>query len=260
MKFAELLKQAEKFTIDNSPALLTGVGVTGAITTAYLAARAAFRVGLDINAGHYEPLMEGREPEVYTTTDLIKTYWKPFIPAAITGSLTVTAIIAANQVGTRRAAAMATAYSLSERAFSEYKDKVVEKIGDNKARAVRDEVAQDRVNSNPPQDSQVIITGGGEVLCYDHFTGRYFKSDMETLRRAENEINRLILDQGYASVSDLYSEIGLPPTSFSEEVGWNTDRMLTLVFSTTLSPDGRPCISIDFDLHPNRKYAHFAGE
>jgi len=63
-----------------------------------------------------------------------------------------------------------------------------------------------------------------------------------------------VLNDFYASLSDFYDLIGLPTTSFSDEVGWNSDRLLELQFSTVLSDDGRPCISIDFRTVPIRDY------
>ena len=153
-----------------------------------------------------------------------------------------------------RAAAVAAAYTISEKAFSEYKEKVVERLGTPKEQKIRDEVAQDRVTKNPPNERETIITGGGEVLCYEAFTGRYFKSDMETLKKAQNDLNYVMLNDGYASLSDFYNKIDLPTTSYSDEIGWTSDKLLELNFSTVLSDDGRPCISIDFMAAPVRDY------
>lgn len=251
MSFAIFLKRLEKLTIDNSPAILTALGVTGTLTTAYLTGKATLRAA---------DLIEHELPRNHEFKDEVKLVWKIYIPPATSAAFTIGAIIGANRISNRRAAAIATAYSISERAFSEYKEKVIEKVGEKKERAFRDELAQDRVDANPPTDNTVIITDNGDVLCYDQFTGRYFKSSMEALKRAENEINHQIIHDGYASVSDLYYILGLPITAFSDEVGWNQDRMLEIVYSTTLSPDNKPCIAIDFDLHPTRKFSHFAGE
>lgn len=248
MNLAAFAKRVEKYTVDNAPAILTGIGITGTIATAYLTGKASYEAAIIIEDRDVRP-----EPK-----EMVKLTWRLYVPAVTTGLLTVGAIFASNHVSSRRATAMATAYSLSERAFTEYREKIVEKLGEHKEREYREEVAQDRINRNPPNDAEVIITDGGEVLCYDSFSGRYFKSSMTDLKHAENEINHLILHQGYASVSDLYEIIGLPVTRYSEEVGWNIDYRLNMQFSTVLSPDGRPCISIDFDLHPHRKYSHFA--
>jgi hypothetical protein len=67
-------------------------------------------------------------------------------------------------------------------------------------------------------------------------------------------VNYQILNHFYASLSDFYGKVGLPSTSFSDEVGWNSDEILDLDISTTLSDDNRPCLSIDFKVVPVRDY------
>ena len=178
--------------------------------------------------------------------------WKYFIPAVGTGAFAITCIIAANRIHTRRAAALASAYSLSQQFFKEYKDKVLEKIGDKKEQEVRDEVAQERVTKTPPGE---IVFVTGQVLCYDMRTGRYFQSDLESLRKAENDINYEINNAYYASLGDFYDLIGLAPTDECNEIGWNSDTKFTIDYSTTMSPDGRPCIAISFLTRPIRGFS-----
>lgn len=257
MDISRLFKTAEKFTIDNSPAILTVLGVSGVVTTAYLAAKAATDAMLVLQQEDARRLAKDNRTPPMDIKEMVPLVWKIYIPPVTAGTLTITAIIASNRVSSRRAAGLAAAYSISERAFSEYKEKVIERVGEKKEQSYRDEIAQERVNRNPVDDKQVLITNGGEVLCYDNFTGRYFKSSMETIRQAQNEINYQIVHQGYASLSEFYQKVGLPVTSISEEVGWNTDQLLELDISTILSTDSRPCIAIDFDLQPTRRFDKF---
>ena len=74
------------------------------------------------------------------------------------------------------------------------------------------------------------------------------------LRKGMNDLNFDILQDGYASLGDFYNKINLPTTSYSEEVGWTNDNLLDLEFSTVLSEDGKPCISIGFRVTPVRNY------
>lgn len=253
MSITSLVRRLERFTTDHSPEILTAFGVAGTLTTAFLTADATIKAMWMI-----EEEEQPQEDYFLEPREQFQLVWRLYIPPAVSAALTIGAIVGAAHVSRRRAAAMATAYTLTERAFSEYKEKVIEKVGEKKERAYRDEIAQDRVDENPLEDNVIVVTNNGDVLCYEHFTGRYFKSSMEALKQAENEINFQIIHDGYASVSDLYFLLGLSPTAFSEEVGWNTDYPLKIVYSTTLSEDNKPCISIDFDLHPRRKYAHYA--
>ena len=246
-------KSVEKFLQDNSPLILTGVGVTGVVTVAYLTGKATFKAADLISAEQYElDLHEKSHP--LDTKEKIKLVWKLYIPPAAVGVTTIACVVTANRIGTRRAAAMAAAYSLTEKAFEEYRQKIVEKLGEKKEQEVRDEIAQDQVKRNPAANSNVLVVGKGDVLCYESFSGRYFMSTVENIKKAQNDINYLILNENYASLGDFYDKIGLPGTDYSEEVGWNADHLLEVFFSGTISDDGQPCISISFATAPIRKY------
>lgn len=259
MTITEILKRTEKLVADNSPTILTAIGVTGALTTAYLTGKATFKAAKLLDEQETILMSYEKKPPM-TNRDKIDLVWKLYIPAAGVATITVFSIVGANRIGTRRAAAMAAAYSLSEKAWGEYKEKVVEKLGVQKEQQARDELAQERVDRNPVSSREVIITGGGEVLFYDDISGRYFKSTVETLRKAQNDLNESILGNmsGAASLYDFYELIGLPTTPFSTEVGWNTDNLLELnLTGTTISEDGQPCIALSYAYFPVRDYESF---
>lgn len=253
MTLMGILARAEKLVADNSPQILTALGVAGTVTTAVLTGKASVAAYHKIK---FETMKRDTPDEPYyaTSKDKVDWTWKLYIPPVTVGVLTVSSIILANQIGTRRAAAMAAAYAVSERAFSEYKEQVIKKFGETKEQMVRDDLAQERVNRSPVGDHQIIIAGGN-VLCYEPFTDRYFDSDMETLKKAQNDLNYQINNNWYASLSDLYDLIGLPRTAYSDEVGWNSDKLLEMDFSTTLATDGRPCLVMNFAVQPIRGYS-----
>jgi hypothetical protein len=244
MDIRATLKGVEKFTLDNSPQLLTAAGVVGTITTAYLTGKATFKAAKLISDREFVLRTRADTPisvdDVKTgrsldTNDKVKLVWKMYIPPALSGALTISVIISANRVGNRRAVAMAAAYALTEQAFTEYREKIVEKLGSTKEQRARDEIAQDRIDRNPPSKAEIFITGNGDVLCYDMYTGRYFSSNMESIKGSLNEVNYMMLHEGYASLNDFYGFLGLPSVSLGEEVGWTTDRLLELRYSTTMS-------------------------
>lgn len=234
---------ARSFVRDNTPAILTAFGVTGTIGTAYLTGKAAYESYPIIT--RYEAFhgLPDSTREMYIRRG--KLVWKLYVPAIVSGTSTVLCIVIAARVGSRRTAAITAAYTLSERALVEYREKVSETIGAGKEQKLRDELAQDKVAKNPP--GPTIITGDGQVLCYELFTGRYFNCTMENLRRAENNINARMIKHDRATVSDFYDEVGLPYTSYSSEVGWESDKMLELEFSTVMSEDSRPCIAFAYN-------------
>lgn len=253
MTLNEKLKMVEKFTIDNSPTILTTIGVVGTVSTALLTGRATFKAA-EIIANEEFVLSKSGSNYNLTAKDKVKLTWQYYIPPVGVGLLSCGAIIGANHIGSKRTAAVAAAYTISEKAFAEYKDKVVEKIGEKKERVVRDEIAQERVNADPVSSSEVIIIGDKSALCYDTFSGRYFMSDVETLKKAQNDVNYQILSEMYASLTDFYQRVGLSATVHSEEVGWTTDKLLELELHGTLSDDQKPCIAVSFRTAPIRNY------
>src|SRR6188472_3891030 len=172
MSLQDIVKQAQKMAVDNAPAILTAIGVTGTLTTAYLTGKASFKAARILDAEERRISLDrtGEEGNTFDIPirDAAKLVWKQYIPAASTAVLTVSCIVYATRIGNRRAAAVAAAYTITEKAFSEYKEKVAETIGKNKAQKVHDDIAQDRVNAHPTnKGGQVIVVGGGDVLCYD---------------------------------------------------------------------------------------------
>lgn len=250
---SELLKRAQKLAIDNSPTILTALGVTGTVTTAFLTGTATVKATrlIDYELSDDGSLFKDIPP---TKQELFQLVYKEYIPAVGMLALSVTCIIAANRVGTRRAAAIATAYSLSEKAFVEYKEKVLEKMGAKDEQKLRDELAQDRIDRNPVGNT-VVIVGDGDVLCFEAYTGRYFMSTVEKLKKAQNDVNYMVVNDMYASLSDFYDKVGLPRNDISDNVGWNCDQLMELELSTCLAEDGRPAISVTFHVAPVAGYA-----
>lgn len=251
MNIQGLAKHVERVAVDNSPAILTAIGVTGTVTTAIFASKASFKAADIIREMESEDgVLEDPKQRLVERT---KATWQLYIPAVGVGTATIACIVFANQIGTRRAAAMAAAYSMSEKAFSEYREKIVEKVGATKEQEARDEIAQERVERNP-LGSQVIVMNDREVLCFDQYTGRYFNSDMETLKQAQNKINYRMIRENYASLNDFYDCVGLDWVPTGDDIGWNSEQMLELSFTTVLSDDQRPCIAIDFHTVPVRNF------
>jgi hypothetical protein len=189
--------------------------------------------------------------------DKTRLLWTLYIPPIGAGALTIASIVMANRINTQRVAAMATAFALSQRAHSEYKDKVKEHFGLTKESKVRAEVAKEKFDRHPPNKAQIIITGGGDVLCFDPMSERYFYSDMHTILDAQNKVNAKRLKNDEASLTDFYELIGISATKLSDHVGWTAmGDEFEIDPTPVLADDGRPCISLDFDAAPLRNYSH----
>ena len=250
IKFKPLIKTIRSGLAKHSPAILTALGITGMIGTTVLAVKVTPKA-LDLIENKKEEL----DKDKLTVVETVKATWKCYVPAAITCATSSACLIGASSVHTKRNAALATAYKLSESALIEYRDKVVETIGEKKEQSVRDAIAKDHVEKNPVTNNEVIITDRGYTLCYDELSGRYFYSDIEKIKKAANELNRQMLNDMYVSLNELYYELGLEGTKLGEQMGWNVDRgLIDLKFSATVSADDRPCIVLDYRVPPMYDY------
>jgi hypothetical protein len=249
-KIKAIAKTAVKTVSDSSPTILTGIAVTGTATTAYLAAKAGYRAALRIRdeedrggtAGDWKQRLRERA----------RLTWTLYIPPAMAGAATIICIVGSNRISSTRAAAAAGAYNLLHTGFQEYKDKVAEVIGENKENRIRDDIATDRMQSDPVSSKEVIITYNGDVLCYDTYTGRYFQSSMNAIKKAENDINYQIIHDVYASLNDFYRKLGIHQVEAGDDLGW--DDKIELKITSVVSEDDRPCLAIAFRKDPKRDY------
>lgn len=244
MKPRVLLNKTGHILKSNSPAILTGIGVSGVFSTAYLSFRAGYRSYPIIDKENVE-----NGTHVTRLSTRVREYgrvtWRLHIPVAISGTVAIAAIVGSSRAGARRTAAVSAAYSVSQMAFEEYRNEVVRKFGEGKEQQLRDDLAERKIANTQPSPS--IIVSSGLSLCCELHTGRYFLNDMETLRRSVNDINARLNQHMYATLDDFYHLIGLSETTTSGYFGWDSDRPLKLKFSTVLTPEGRPCLAFEYD-------------
>lgn len=254
--FGNLGRAARK----HSPEILTGIGIVGMGTTVVLAVKATPKALILIEERKREiKLAALKDDETaivkvdkLTALETIKTTWKCYIPAAVTGIVSTACLIGASSVNARRNAALAAAYTISETALSEYKEKVVETLGEKKDREVRDAIAKDKIENDPVTNKEVVITDKGETLCYETLSGRYFKSSIEDIKRARNDLNERLLFDTYISLNDWYDELGLEENELGNRLCWtvNPDTsdkgIIQLDFSSQLASDGTPCLVVGY--------------
>ena len=235
----------------HAPEILTGIGVAGMVTTTILAVKATPKACL---------LIDDRKDELkvekLSATELVKATWKCYIPAAVTCGASIACLVGASSVNFKRNAALATAYKLSEAALSEYKDAVIETIGEKKEQSVRDKVAEERLKKNPVSKSEIIVTGNGTTLCYDPVGNSYFKSNIQQIESAKNKLNARMLSENYVSLNDFYDELGIGPTKLGDDLGWDIykDGLVEIAFSSQLAEDGTPCLVMDYSIAPRYEY------
>lgn len=253
----------------HSPEILTGIGIAGMVTTTILAVKATPKAlklienrKEELNKQEFEntlnnggDLRDYNESNKLKFTEVFKTTWKCYVPAAVTATCSIACLIGASSVHLKRNAVLATAYQLSETALTEYREKVIETIGAKKEETIKEKIDKDRLQKNPVSKNEVIITERGNTLCMDAITGRYFKSDIDKINKAVNEINKRILHDYSASLNDLYNELGIPGVDIGNLLGWNSDMgLLETYLRSQLTDEGEPCLVLDFEKPPKYNF------
>lgn len=244
---SKFVRGVQTYATKHSPDILMGIGIAGMLTATVLAVKATPKA-LDL----IEEEKEKNNTDELSAMDMVRVAWKPYAMATITMVSSTICLVGARNINSKRIASIATAYKISETALAEYKDQVIKTIGDKKEQHIKDEIAKQRIQRDPiSKTKEVIITEKGNTLCYDTISGRYFKSDMDIISKAQNLINRTMTYDMYVSLNEFYVEIGLAPIEFGNLLGWNIDDgLLNIEFSSQLADDGTPCLVMGFGVAP----------
>lgn len=244
-----IIKSARAAMKKHSPEILTGIGIAGMITTTILAVRATPKALILIG-----DKKEELGTDELTKMETVKAAWPCYIPSALIGTASVLCLIGASSTNLRRNTALATAYTLSETTLKEYQEKVVEAIGEKKEQSIREQVAKEKMIKNPVRE--VILTErGGNTICYDCISGRYFKSDIDTITKIVNKLNRQMRDEMDISLNEFYYELGLDGVKIGDDLGWNIDNgYIDIDFSSHLDANGTPCLVLNYQVAPVYDY------
>lgn len=241
-----------------APQILTGLGVAGLISTVVLAVRATPAAMVEVyNEMEARDVavenVEGAEPIPLTMFDYIKVGWKPYIPAITVGILTGACIVGAQSVNAKRQALLISAYSVSDQAFKEYRAKVVEQLGETKDQKVYDGIAADKL-AQTGDESKTVVVGDGKILVFDAHTGQFFDSSIQDIKRAVNELNAEIINNGYASQNDFHSLVGLKRVKDGDDFGWSTDKLLEIMYTSMVTDDDRTALVLNYRSSPKQGF------
>ena len=250
INFSEIVKDFSETVSKHAPEIFVGFGIAGMLTTTVLAVKATPKALKLIEEKKHE-----LNKDKLTVGETVKTTWKCYLPAATTAVVSTTCLIGSCKVSNKRNAALATAYKIVEATHKEYRDKVIETIGEKKEEAIKEKVAQEKIKKDPVGSKEVIITDRGNMLCYDSISGRYFKTDIDKIKRAVNEINRRMTYDMYISLNEFYSEIGLKTTDIGDDLGWNLDQgLIKIDYTSALTEYDEPCLVLNYSVTPKYDY------
>lgn len=148
-------------------------------------------------------------------------------------------------------ASISAAYTFAQSELIDYKEKLPEVLGDKKASELKGEVAKEKIKDAPLSDGKVIITGHGDYLCYDTYSGRYFRSNYETIRQKVNDLNEQLMDEYYVSLNEFYYMLNLPNIKLGYDLGFCIDSgKLVVDYSSILTDTNEPVLVINYDVSP----------
>lgn len=225
-----------------APEILTGVSIVGLGATAFLSIRGYKKASKRIEAAQVE----------LSTRDKIRLCWVDYLPAVTVGLATTGAIVGSNRLSAANNTALGAAYFAATSTIKEMDKAIAEELGKGKANKIKDLVAEKKLEEKPIIEDNVIIVGDGESLFFDSWTGRYFKSNIETVKRIQNDFNHALIggSESFVTLNEVYSAIGLERIKSGDNLGWTPENPIEVGFSTQLTTDGRPCAVLNFLVEP----------
>lgn len=245
------LNKLTRLLAKNSPGILAGLAAVGVVTTAVFSARA-----------HTKAKEEGILDEIKSEDKTVKNAAIArsavvYAPAILSGALTIVAVFGGQWVNAKRIGVLTAAYTVGEKALQNLEKDVqsfVAKSGLKMEDFDQHRATESVARSLQEGNNSTVVIGKGEVLCHDEWSGRFFPSTMETLRRAENDFNQRLFGDVFMSVNEYYTLIGIDSIGAGDDLGWEPDGMLRLKFGTVLTPEGVPCLSVSFEEPPHLPY------
>lgn len=199
-----------------------------------------------------------KEEEVkLSKVEVAKTVWKYYVPVLVIGAASGYCIVRSSKGYASRLVTLTAAYKLSEKNRTEVMDKVKELLGEKETQRINDEIAQQRVNDNPPDEECIPRTGNGSTLCREELTGRYFYSSQQAIQVAVGNLNYEMLQCMWVSVNDLFDQLEIDEVALGEDVGWSAENgKIDVIFATAKTPNGTPILTIDFRNLPGPRPSH----
>ena len=236
----------------HSPEILVTAGVVGGVVSAVMACRATTKLDevleepkKTINKIH-EVVNDPDYKDQYTVEDSKKDLTivyaqtglklvKLYAPAVLLGAASIASVLAGHNILRKRNAALAAAYVTVDNSFKEYRDRVIERFGEDldkelkynvKAKevteTVTDENGEEKVTTKAVQTAQE----SEYAKFFDEYCNGWMKdpeSNLVFLRQQQNWANEKLKSQGHLFLNEVYDMLGIPRTKAGQIVGWVYD-------------------------------------
>ena len=162
---------------------------------------------------------------------------------------------------------LAIACAGAEKLYSEYKEKVVESIGEKKEAEIQDKITHDKIEKTEVPASLPVSTHNdtsSRYLCFDAWSGRYFESNKQHIENALNRANAALVRNGYLSLNEFYYYLGLDEID-GGNIGWNRDwldvdpnDLIAVRYYSDLKSGEQPVFAFAFETIPKTGYDRFS--
>lgn len=227
----------------NSPQLLFVGGVVGMVGSTVLACRATLKLHevLEESQNDLETAKTVKEnyPEKYSDEDVRKDVAiiyvrsgvkvvRLYAPSVILGAASIAALTKSHNILQDRNAALTAAYVALDKSFREYRQRVVEKYGEDEDRYLRHDtevVVSSEDGKKKPQT--MVRVGPGEPSGYARFFDQLSRNwskepeyNVYFLKCQQNYMNDLLNARGHVFLNEVYDALDLPRSQAGSVVGW----------------------------------------
>lgn len=255
MDLLKSIESAGKITIaslsKNSPEVVSALGVSSFLLSVIWAVKAT------PDAIERKKAAEEEKEDKLTPIEVVKNCGTVYLPSIAMFGIGTACIVQSNRIYSKRVTALATAATLSETAFREYREQVIETMGEKKEKALRDEIADKQIKENPPTNKEVLMIGNGEILCYEPISKKYFRTTVNDIGKAKNDLNAALLLHNYVSVNDYLELLGINGEPEFDDIGWScysASDFVDISYGHKLADDYTPVLVVSLSRQPEYGY------
>lgn len=229
----------------NSPTILFGAGVVGMVGSTVLACRATLRMSEVLeNTQNDLQIARSMEHSEYSETDRKKdvaiiytrgvgNITKLYAPSVLIGAASIGCLTKSHNILQERNLALTAAYAAVDGAFNRYRERVIDKYGEEEDRNFRYE--SEEVDIIDEETGKVVTTtrvidgpGSKYSRFYDEISSRNWSPDPDInhlfLRTQQNYMNDRLKVRGHVFLNEVYDSLGLTHTSAGAVVGWRWNK------------------------------------
>ena len=220
------------FIRNNSSKFLAGISIIGVGVTAVLVAKGQMKADQIIAESSSYILPEAEEvngdddpvelefvPPELTAKEYFEATWKCYIPGVVAGTLTIVAIIGAQYISAKQIAALSASVAM----FVKNRDQLEQAIRDKYGEEALQKLKQTMSLRSPEKEYIQIYaeeTGKGKLLCYEGYSGRWFRSEEDDVVEAITEFSDRYKHGKNLCFNDLYELLGIESTHFGWQYGF----------------------------------------